>query len=85
MALPKTNLKDPRKPHERLSFMQYYVAMRLVQGLKTPYAIARTLSIHRTTVERHERKLFQKMQISSRKELIEYARTHGVFNGNSQT
>lgn len=58
--------------------MQYAVALRLVSGKKTR-EIWKELTIHRTSGERHVRRLFVTLGIQSKPELIAYAKEHGVF------
>lgn len=80
MPQPFRNMfKDLRKPHERLSAMQYACAAGAVHGL-TKTAIGKKLYINRRTVAIHINRALTYMNLPDISALKAYAKKHGVFN-----
>lgn len=71
-------IPDERKPHERLSLVEFLVARRLAFG-RGVRSIAREIQVHHSTVIRTSLRIVRKMGLSSRDELRSYQRKTGAF------
>jgi DNA-binding CsgD family transcriptional regulator len=67
------------KPRQKLTSREYDVLSAVREGL-TNKAIARRLNITATTVKHHLGKVFDKLGVSSRLELVMFARHHNVLD-----
>lgn len=66
------------QPRQKLTSREYDILSALNEGL-TNKAIARRLNIKTNTVKTHLGKLFDKLGVSSRLELVMFARHHSVL------
>ena len=79
MAFPrKTNLPDPRQPHERLSWAQFLIVERLAFGMRKR-DICKALNISGKAYDHHLARIRVRMGIASLDDIRMYLAKCGRF------